>query len=154
MAKRTSGRWRMAQSRYAKVVGASLFALLLVVSSGCGCGDDSFPTPPMTVRCCCNLQWESTIATAAVDVQVALANADPSLNATVTPTFFPTVGAGDFVLVTICVDETHTLGATVDVVFTDNNTAAVLATAILTYGQRCVPTLDLNNPFIFQVMCP
>jgi len=126
----------------------ALLSLFLLGSPGCGCGDDEL-TPPSSGQpntCCCTFEWLPPPNVAFRDVVITVENEDPSLHAVVNPSLLLGVIGREFETFTVCVWDNHALGATLDLVFTDNVSAVEYGRAQLIYEVRCTPTIEPLTP--------
>ena len=131
----------------AAVVAVCLVSLVFLGSPGCGCSDDlpDRPEEPGGEDCCCEFEW-TLLDTSVFDgtVDIVLVGADPSLEAFANPSVLTGVSAGEPQLFDICVQDDHTLGATVTVEFRNQADNSLLGSAQLIYDERCRPDVVVS----------
>ena len=127
------------------MLGVGLLSLVFLGSPGCGCGDDDLtPTDPGGPgRCCCDFEWLAPRTALGSDVAITIENADVSLDAEVTPALLPNVSFTVPEQFTVCVNEEHLLGPSLDLVFRDDATNVEYGRAALIYDVRCRPVIEL-----------
>jgi len=130
------------------LLGVALLSLFLLGSPGCGCGDDELrpPSSGQPEQCCCIFQWLPPPNVAFRDVVITVENEDPSLHAVVTPSLLLGVIGREFETFTVCVNDDHVLGASLELVFTDNVSAVEYGRAQLFYDVRCNPGIEPLTP--------
>ena len=137
-------RMRITRRFFTAVLGVGLLSLVFLGSPGCGCGDDDLRPPgdERPERCCCDFEWLPPTAAIDRDVVVLIENADASLDATVTPGLFATVSPRTPEQFTVCVNQEHLLGDSLEIAFYDEDTNVPYGRAALIYSQRCRPEIE------------
>lgn len=125
------------------VLGLALVSLVFLGSPGCGCGDDDLGTEEQRPeKCCCTFQWLPPRAAFNGDVVLTIENMDVDLDAEATPAFFANVNFTVPVTFTVCVNAEHLLGSSLELVFSDDDTAEEYGRYNLVYKTRCDPDIE------------
>jgi len=125
------------------VLGLALLSLVFLGSPGCGCGDDDLPpADERPERCCCTFEWQVPRTANGADVDIVLQNADVSLDATVTPSTLTNVMLLTTETFTVCVNEEHLIGDSLELRFVDADDATLYGHAALFYDTRCEPIIE------------